>query len=48
VSNNAADPSKVSLSWIASGSPAGYTVRYGLSQDALSNKLETTSTNAQI
>ncbi len=48
VSNNAADPSKVLLSWNATGSPEGYTVRYWQSQDTLSSEIKTVTTDVEI
>jgi hypothetical protein len=48
VMNNAADPSKASLSWTPVGTPASYVIRYGQSQDTLTSELKTTVANAEI
>ena len=48
VVNNAADPSKVSLSWTPIGMPVSYVVRYGQSQDTLTSEVKTTVANVEI
>lgn len=48
VVNNAADPSKVTLSWTPIGTPTSYVVRYGTAQDKLSNEVKVTTTQVEV
>ncbi len=48
VVNNAADPSKATLSWTPIGTPASYIVRYGLKQDALTNEVKVTTAQVEV
>lgn len=46
--NNAADPSKATLSWTPIGEPASYIVRYGTSQDKLTNEVKVSTTQVEV
>ena len=48
VINNAADPSKVTLSWQPIWKPSSYIVRYGLAQDKLSNEVKVSTTQVEV
>lgn len=48
VVNNAADPSKVTLSWEPIGTPSSYIVRYWIAQDKLSNEVKVTTTQVEV
>lgn len=48
VVNNAADPSKATLSWTPIGTPSSYIVRYWTSQDQLSQEVKVETTQAEV
>lgn len=48
VVNNAADPSKISVSWDTTWTSSGYIIRYGLSKDTLSQEIRSSVVNVEI
>lgn len=48
VVNNAADPSKATLSWIPIGTPTSYIVRYGMAQDKLTQEVKVSTTQVEV
>ena len=48
VVNNAADPSKATLSWTPIGTPTSYIVRYGMAQDKLTQEVKVSTTQVEV